>query len=345
MLDSVKSYYGETLQKSEDLLTNACCTGAEPPQYIKAILVQLNDETLTKYYGCGLVIPEKLQGANILDLGCGAGRDVYVLSALAGEQGRVVGVDMTEQQLQVARAHQDYHREQFGYTESNVEFIQGELEHLDELGLGKAQFDVIVSNCVINLCVDKASVLKAAYDLLKPGGELYFSDVYASRRVPAGLRDDPVLYGECLSGAYYWNDFTRAAKAAGFLDPRLVADSPITVENDAVKEKLGQIEFHSATYRLFKLPELESDCEDYGQAVIYHGGIEHHQEIFRLDAHHGIEAGKVFPVCGNTELMLSQSRFAEHFTFIGDRSRHFGIFEGCGKDMPFSHNSEAAPCC
>ncbi|MFT7560679.1 MAG: arsenite methyltransferase [Flavobacteriales bacterium] len=350
MLDSVKSYYGETLQKSEDLLTNACCTGAEPPQYIKNLLAQLHDETLTKYYGCGLVVPEDLNGASVLDLGCGAGRDVYLLSAMVGEAGRVVGVDMTDQQLSVARKHQDYHREKFSHTQSNVSFIQGELENLSVLSfteesLSANSFDVIISNCVINLCTDKAAVLQAAYDLLKPGGEMYFSDVYASRRVPQDLQNDPILYGECLSGAYYWNDFLRAAKDAGFNDPRLVVDSPITVENEALQEKLGAIEFYSATYRLFKIPELESACEDYGQAVIYHGGIPHHEQAFKLDGHHTIEKGKVFSVCGNTEMMLSQTRFAEHFTFIGDRNHHYGIYPGCGHDMPFLRVDNPAACC
>lgn len=343
--EEVKKYYGETLQKSEDLLTNACCTGSEPPQYLKNILIKIHDEVISRYYGCGLVIPEKLENTKILDLGCGAGRDVYTLSALVGENGQVTGVDMTEQQLAVAREYQQYHADTFGYKESNVEFVQGQLENLANLGLESNSFDVIVSNCVINLCVDKAAVLRAAYDLLKPGGEMYFSDVYGSRRVPDVLRNDEVLYGECLSGAYYWNDFQNAAKKAGFLDPRLVDSSPITIENAELQEKVGGIDFYSATYRLFKLPELEPACEDYGQAVIYKGGIAHHERVFKLDAHHHIEKNKVFPVCGNTELMLRATRFSDHFEFIGDRTQHFGIFEGCGTVIPYSDEEGDGACC
>ena len=88
-----------------------------------------------------------------------------------------------------------------------MRFLKGYLEHLDELDLADASFDVIVSNCVINLSPDKRAVLAQAHRLLKPGGELYFSDVYADRRVPVELSNDPVLYGECLAGALYWNDF------------------------------------------------------------------------------------------------------------------------------------------
>ena len=83
----------------------------------------------------------------------------------------------------------------------------------------------------------------------------------------------PLLYGECLGGALYWNDFLPMAKQAGFLDPRLVTSRPIDVENEAMRAKLGQAKFFSATYRLFKLDGLEPACEDYGQAVIYKGTI------------------------------------------------------------------------
>ncbi len=345
MLDDVKSYYGDTLSNSNDLLTNACCTGAEPPQYMKDILVKIHDEVLAKYYGCGLIIPPLLEGSRILDLGCGAGRDVYTLSSLVGEHGHVTGVDMTAKQLDVAKQHQDYHADVFSYKKSNVSFVQGELEKLNELGFSKESFDVVVSNCVINLCVDKKAVLKAVFDMLKTGGEMYFSDVYASRRVPVELQSDPVLYGECLSGAFYWNDFINLSKEVGFKDPRLVQFSPIVIEDETVKEKLQGIEFYSATYRLFKLHDLEPQCEDYGQAVIYKGGIPHFENQFILDAHHVIDKGKIFPVCGNTESMLRQSRFSRHFEFIGDRSRHFGIFEGCGTSIPFVQDGQGFEAC
>ena len=104
-----------------------------------------------------------------------------------------------------------------------------------------------------------------------------------------------------------------------------------------MEEKLGgQTEFYSATYRLFKLPGLEPDCENYGQAVVYKGTIPGHGVAFSLDSHHTIETGQVFPVCGNTWKMLQNTRFMEHFEFIGDFSKHFGIFDGCGKTCPYS---------
>ncbi|MCA0045286.1 methyltransferase domain-containing protein [Celeribacter litoreus] len=330
----VQEYYGKVLQGSGDLKTNACCSPDDLSAELKAALSNVHDEVLARYYGCGLIAPDLLEGARILDLGSGSGRDVYALAQYVGENGQVVGVDMTDEQLDVARRHEEWHREKFGYATSNVAFHQGYIEKLDELPLEPESFDVIVSNCVLNLALDKPAVLREAYRLLKPGGEMYFSDVYADRRVPEALRADPVLYGECLSGALYWNDFEYMARAAGFGDPRRVTHRELTVENPELEAKVAPIKFLSATYRLFKL-DLEPECEDYGQAVIYNGTVPGAPHRFELDAGHVIETGKVFPVCGNTFKMLQDTRFAPHFDFIGDFSTHYGIFAGCGGNSPF----------
>ena len=342
--ESVQEYYGRILQGSADLKTDACCTPDAIPDHLKAVLSQLHDEVLTRYYGCGLIAPLALEGARVLDLGCGAGRDVYALSAMVGAQGHVIGVDMTSEQLAVARAHQDWHADRFGYAASNVTFYQGFIEELDKLPIEEGSLDVIVSNCVLNLAMDKRAVLDHAFRLLKPGGEMYFSDVYADRRVPDALRADPVLYGECLSGALYWNDFEHMARAAGFGDPRLVTHRPLEIGDATLAAKVAPIEFTSATYRLFKL-DLEPACEDYGQAVIYKGTVPHAPHVFELDGGHRIAAGKVFPVCGNTFKMLAESRFAPHFDFIGTFETHHGIFAGCGAGSPFAASAGAAVDC
>ena len=339
MHEQVKDYYGKTLQNSEDLQTNACCTDTAMPDYLKAVLSPIHDEVMARYYGCGLIAPQLLKGMRILDLGCGSGRDCYALSALVGEQGYVVGVDMTDEQLHIANQYVDYHTERFGYDQPNVRFVKGYIEKLDQLDLEANSFDIIVSNCVINLSPDKEAVLKHAYRLLKPGGEMYFSDVYSDRRIPPDLISDPVLYGECLSGALYWNDFVNLAKHCGFSDPRLVEDRVLTIDNPEIQSRLAGISFFSATYRLFKLEALEPACEDYGQAVIYKGTIPHSPHQVLLDKHHLIAAGKVFPVCGNTYRMLHDTRFKDHFEFIGNWETHFGIFEGCGTALPFATTS------
>ena len=348
-IEAVKEYYGKVLKGSGDLLTSACCDVADTPPHLARLIANVHEDVVARYYGCGLCIPAALQGCNVLDLGSGSGRDVYILSQLVGEKGSVTGVDMTEEQLATAETHKNWHAEKFGYAKSNVRFLKGYLETLDALDLEPGSFDVIVSNCVINLCMDKLAVLKGAYRLLKPGGELYFADVYCDRRLPDAVRADPLLYGECLGGALYWNDFLPMAKQAGFLDPRLVTSRPIEIGNPEMREKLGRARFFSATYRLFKLEDLEPACEDYGQAVIYRGGIAEEPDAFLLDGHHLIERGKVFPVCGNVWRMLADTRFSPYFGFVGDFSTHYGIFAGCGTPVPFEDASKdgnrPASCC
>ncbi len=333
--DAVKDYYGKVLQSSGDLKTEACCTPVDMPETIKALLRNVHEEVLAKYYGCGLVVPELLEGRRVLDLGCGSGRDVYALAQLVGPTGLVVGVDMTPEQLTVARAHLDWHMDRFGYAKPNVRFLSGYIESLGKLDLKPESFDVIISNCVVNLSIDKQAVLDGIFKLLKQGGEFYFADVYADRRLTAAMREDPVVYGECLGGALYWGDFLTLAKKAGFADARLVTSRPLEITAPSVAAKTGATRFYSATYRLFKLDDLESACEDYGQAVIYKGGIPGQRDIFRLDGHHIIEKGRIFPVCGNTWRILHGSRLAAHFDFIGSFDTHYGIFPGCGTNSPF----------
>ena len=339
MHETVKDYYGQQLQSTADLKTTACCDISALPAWFKPLLARIHPEVLARYYGCGLVCPPLLAGCRVLDLGCGTGRDVYALAQLVGATGEVIGVDMTVEQLAVAEQHRAFHRDAFGFD--NVQFKLGFIERLDELGLAPASFDVIVSNCVVNLSPDKDAVLREIQRLLKPGGEFYFSDVYADRRVPDAVRHDPVLYGECLGGALYWNDFQRLAHRQGFADPRLVDDRPLAVTDAALASLIGTLKFYSATYRLFKLEGLETACEDYGQAVIYRGSVPHHPHQFVLDAHHALERGKVFPVCGNTWRMLHDTRFRAHFEFIGDFERHYGLFEGCGSTIPFKQETGA----
>ena len=344
-MDVVKEtqhYYGDVLKKSSDLKTNACCTMESIPNHVKDKLKNIHDDVLSTYYGCGLVMPDCLENTKILDLGCGSGRDVYLLSQFVGRNGKVIGVDMTDNQLEIAQNKLKYHMDKFGYLNSNVEFKKGNIEELDTLGI-ENDLDIVVSNCVVNLCKDKERVLKNVFNLLKTGGEFYFSDVYSSQRIPNELAQDPVLWGECLSGALYWNDFLNIAKKCGFTDPRLVKSNLITVKNKELEEKVGDIKFYSATYRLFKLPGiLESDCEDYGQAVIYKGTIPEHRASWNLDNHHKIIAGKIFTVCGNTWNMLNCTRFKDHFEFIGDFNTHYGIFAGCGTGIPFE---DGGSCC
>ncbi|MBS3951377.1 MAG: methyltransferase domain-containing protein [Methylomicrobium sp.] len=341
--ESVQNYYGQVLTSSKDLKTSACCTLDAVPLYLRPYLKDIHPEVLARFYGCGSPLPPSLDGCTVLDLGCGTGRDCYLLSRLVGETGKVIGVDMTEAQLAVARQHCDWHAQQYGYAQSNVTFLEGHIEDLLALGIADNSIDVVVSNCVINLSPDKKRVLAEIFRVLKPGGELYFSDVYSDRRIPAALKTDPVLLGECLGGALYWEDFRRTLSDLGCPDVRVVKESPITLDDAEVAEKIGMVTFRSVTVRAFKVA-LEDRCEDYGQVACYKGSLPDHPHAFDLDDHHHFETGRPLRVCGNTADMLSASRYAGHFDVWGDKTVHFGLFDCAPPNKSLSLDSGAACC-
>ena len=342
-LEQVRDYYGKVLQTSKDLQTSACCTADSLPPRIRPIMAEIHPEVKEKYYGCGTVFPEAVQGATVLDLGSGSGLDAYIFSKLVGPEGRVIGLDMTDEQLEVARRHVDHHTERFGYSKPNVDFRKGFIEDLESAGIASDSVDLIVSNCVINLSPDKPRVFKEIFRVLKPGGELFFSDVYAGRRIPEDLRLDPVLHGECLAGALYTEDFRRLVQQLGCLDPRVYVQRPFAINNPALEAKIGMIDFYSITYRVFKL-DFEDICENYGQVAYYKGTIAEQPHAFTLDDHHVFRTGMPVPVCGNTADMLQKTRYREHFTVTGDKSVHYGPCD-CAPAAAGEQTNSGGACC
>ncbi len=341
---NLREYYGQILQQSSDLQTNACCTdGASIAADVKEAMKRIHPEILARFYGCGSPIPAVLEGCTVLDLGCGTGRDAYILAQLVGDKGRVIGVDMTDEQLSLARKHQEYHMDCFSYAEANVDFRKGFIEDLAEIGIEDNSIDVVVSNCVINLSPDKESVFREIFRVLKPGGELYFSDVFADRRIPRALRDNPVLHGECLSGSLYIEDFRRLLTRVGCPDYRVMSQSVITIDNPELEALIGMVGFNSVTVRAFNLP-LEDLCEDYGQTAVYLGSVPGHPHYFKLDDHHCLYTGKPMLVCGNTAAMLADTRLARHFRVSGDTSVHYGPFD-CSPVPPGQEDSHVGSCC
>ncbi|MEE9532113.1 MAG: methyltransferase domain-containing protein [Syntrophobacteria bacterium] len=336
----VKKYYGQVLEGNKDLKTSVCCSTDALPRHHKEILKQIDHEILEKFYGCGSPTPLELEGCTVLDLGCGTGRDVFLASRLVGPQGRVIGVDMTEEQLSVALKHVASQTKKFGYENPNVEFKLGYIEDLKELGIEENSTDIVTSNCVINLSSDKRAVFSDIFRVLKPGGELYFSDIFAGRRIPEHLKTDPVLRGECLAGSLYIEDFRRILREIGFLDYRIVSKTRIELEDEEVFAKIGMVDFYSMTIRAFKLDDLEDICEDYGQVAVYLGTVAEAPHYFTLDDHHVFIKGKPELICGNTASMLSKTRLSRHFKITGDRNYHYGPFD-C--NSTFSKMDEGNP--
>lgn len=170
---SVQKYYGETIQATTDLKTNACCSIDDLPPYIKESLTYINDESVMRYYGCGSPIPLALENITSLDVGCGTGRDVFILSRLIGEKGHAYGIDMTANQINIAKKHVNEQMKIFGYEKENVTFIHDTMEKLSS-HFRRESLDLITSNCVINLAEDKEIILRQIYDTLKEGGVLLF---------------------------------------------------------------------------------------------------------------------------------------------------------------------------
>ncbi len=146
-------------------------------------------------------------GESVLDLGSGAGFDCFLAAKQVGESGHVVGVDMTPAMVNRARENAS----QAGYT--NVEFRLAEIENLP---FADASFDVIISNCVINLSPDKPKVFKEAFRVLKPGGRLAISDLLASTPIPQDIRENLALYCGCLAGAASLKEIGQMLETAGF---------------------------------------------------------------------------------------------------------------------------------
>lgn len=164
----VSEYYSNiTTEKEGKMKTQICSCSDSMPLHIKKIRGMVNPELLKRFYGCGSPIPSALEGCTVLDLGCGTGVDVYVASKLVGENGKVIGVDMTDDQLDFARKYQDQMAEKFGYKKSNVEFKKGYIEDLKSIGIEDESVDVVISNCVINLSPFKEEVFKEVWRVLK----------------------------------------------------------------------------------------------------------------------------------------------------------------------------------
>lgn len=309
----------------DDLLLTSCCdVGAERSPAVAAAVRKLHPEVAASFYGCGSPLPPALSGATVVDLGSGTGFDVYVAAQLVGPDGTVIGVDMTEEQLAVARKHEAWHMEQFGFERSNVRHVHGLIEDLAAAGIADDSVDVVISNCVINLAPDKRAVLAEAYRVLKPGGELYFGDVFADRRFPKELMADPVFHGECLSGALYFGDFRRLMRELGFAVHWVVTDRPLTVASK-LAARMGEIRCVSRTVRAFKVDGLEDDREDYGQTATYKGGLVDAEETFTFDQHTSFAKGVPTRVDGNTALVLTKTRYAPFF-HVTPRGPHRGAF-------------------
>ena len=351
-------YYGSQLKTSSDLKTSACTSSCAPPKAIRPILKQIPSEVSDKFYGplpprhlllfspnaetkrcasasagCGSPIPQGIEGMRVLDLGSGSGRDAYVLAKLVGSSGHVVGIDITDEQIAIAdKWKHQWCVDTLGMRQPNMTFVKGQMEDLKAAGIEQSSFDLIVSNCVINLSPDKQAVLDGSYRALKPGGELHFADVYSDRRVPPHLLNHPILHGEGLAGALYVSDFKHMAQHAGFQKPLALNGNVIQIYDQDLSALLGpNITYYSITFRVFKLPGYaEVSSEDYGFTVVYKGTYPENEYYFQLDERHIFETDRPVRVDGNIAAATTKSWLSKHFDVLsGSFDTHYGAFGAC----------------
>jgi arsenite methyltransferase len=232
-------YAKAVTQKTSCCSTSSCCGGTDQAKNISKKVgyseAEMNavPEGANLGFGCGnpVAIASLKEGDVVLDLGSGAGFDAFLAAQRVGKTGRVIGVDMTPEMLERARAN----AEKGGYK--NVEFRSGEIE---KIPVEDNSIDVIISNCVINLSPDKVKVFEEAFRVLKPGGRLMVSDLVLVKELPAALKESVEAYVGCLAGAIMKNDYLKFIAMAGFKDVKVISESSYPV--DAMFENLEAAE-------------------------------------------------------------------------------------------------------
>jgi len=228
---AVQEHYGERARQA-----SSCCGPSHRDTLYVVDEVADLPETVASY-GCGnpTAIAGLQQGEIVLDLGSGPGLDCFLAAKQVGGTGRVIGLDMTQDMLDLANANRD----KLGLT--NVEFRKGEMEAMP---IDDATVNVIISNCVINLSPDKDAVFRESFRVLKPGGRFHVSDVVLQRELSAAERDDLALWAGCASGALLEGDYLSQLSAAGFVN--------LTVDS---RSRIGERPWYSATISAHKAPQ------------------------------------------------------------------------------------------
>jgi len=236
-------------QKVIDRYARAASTGEQmccPASYDFAELQSfIPEEVLKVSYGCGT--PAGLEtvspGETVLDIGSGGGIDCFEASRLVGETGHIIGIDMTDTMLAIAKKNAPIVAANLGYQTSNVEFRKGTA---DAMPVNDGSVDLVISNCVINLAPDKREVFREMFRVAKPGGRFTISDIVADQPVPQYLMHDVEKWGDCLSGALAFTDYLGGIAGSGFLGIHLINFSPW--------HTIDGIHFFSVTLTGYKLP-------------------------------------------------------------------------------------------
>lgn len=312
-----------------------CC----PVSYDAGLLALLPQEIVEKDYGCGDPSRYVHEGDVVLDLGSGGGKICYMAAQLVGSAGHVIGVDMNDDMLALARKYQPEMAAKLGGA--RVRFVKGRIEdlaldvealehysstHPDCTAAERAAWreeqrhmrplipdhsvDVVISNCVLNLVADahKPQLVREIFRVLKPGGRVAISDIVSDEPVPQHLKNNPELWSGCISGAFQEQEFIASFATAGFL----------AVQYDkwdvAPWRVVEGIEFRAVTLTAVK--GMGTACLDYGHAVIYRGPYASVTD----DEGHSYVRGERIAVCERTYTLLTEGPYRGHFIGISPRA-------------------------
>jgi len=333
--DATRERYANAAAEPEAAL---CCPVDYDPKFLEIIPA----EVIEKDYGCGDPSKYVEEGDIVLDLGSGTGKICFIAAQVVGAHGKVIGVDMTDDMLEVANRNAPIIAEKVGYA--NVEFRKGRIQDLAlDLNLLEKQLadhpvkdandwmaldiltknlketkplvetdsvDVVVSNCVLNLVENelKGQMFEEIYRVLKRGGRAVISDIVSDEPVPEHLQKDDHLWSGCISGAYTEEGFIKAFEDAGFYGIEILKR-----DEDAWQTVEG-IEFRSVTIRAWK--GKEGVCLERNQAVMYKGPFKSVTD----DDGHTMVRGQSYAVCDKFFQIYGKAPYADHFELIAPRN-------------------------
>src|SRR5438874_10938322 len=311
-----------------------CCPVDYNADYLKVI----PKEVIERDYGCGDPSKYLREGETVLDLGSGTGKICFIAAQIVGPRGKIIGIDMTDEMLEIARRNAPIVADRIGYA--NVEFRQGRIQDLaldleklnaelraraitdaasflraDELAeelrvkhplVGSDSVDVVVSNCVLNLVesTSKRRLFEEIFRVLKKGGRAVISDIVSDEEVPEHLQNDPELWSGCISGALTEEGFLKAFSDAGFYGIQILK------RDEKPWQTVQGIEFRPVTIEAFK--GKQGPCFERNQAVIYKGPFK---EVLD-DDNHRMERGKRYAVCDKTYNIYCKAPYSASFEFV-----------------------------
>ncbi len=287
----VRAFYGKAAKEPQEEL---CC----PTGYQKEDVSHIPQEVLDRFYGCGspMSIAGVIDGETVVDLGSGGGIDCFIAAKKVGPDGKVIGIDMTDEMLETANKNNKFVAEHLNYNV--VEFRRGFLE---EIPVADKTVDLITSNCVINLSPDKKAVFREMWRILKDTGRAVVSDIVSEGEVPPHLRVNEKLWGECMGGALTEEEFISYLEQAGFYG--------LQVLQKVFWKEVEGCKFFSVTIRGYKF-EKKAGCTYIGQWAIYRGPFKAVMD----EEGHSFPRNEPVEICTDTAAKLQDPPYKGLFT-------------------------------